>query len=61
MEHLYKIIQDDDCHWYWIPLNLLEKFEKYVENREDDSEILWDQFRTGWHKDLIPDYWKDKI
>lgn len=46
MKKPYKIIQDDDSHWYWIPTNLLEEFKAYVDNRENDSDIDRDQYRT---------------
>lgn len=59
MKKPYKIIQDDDSHWYWIPTNLLEEFKAYVDNRENDSDIDRDQYRTYWSKDITPEFWKD--
>lgn len=30
-EIYYKLIQDDDCHWYVIPAELEEKFQEWVD------------------------------
>jgi len=31
----YKFIRDDDCHWYMIPVDQVDKFEEWVQYMED--------------------------
>ena len=47
-----RIVQDDDCHWYVIPNELLEEFRKDEMNEEliDSGKFdeKYDKFRTGY-------------
>ena len=53
----YLIVQDEDCHWYWIPKDLMDKFDFYVEDRENDSWIDWEIYRTWWWPNMVPEYY----
>lgn len=66
-----KKLQDCDGHWYWIPLDLVEKFEAYIKNLAgldymDDPDLfeLFDdnfaEFRTLGDPDNMPEYFKNK-
>lgn len=54
----YKVVQDNDCHWYRIPNKLMIKFYLYCEDRENDNWIDWEQYRTWWHKDNVPPFYE---
>lgn len=46
-----KAVQDDSCHWYLIPNDLLEEFDKDNQNESmaDSGEFdtKYGQYRTG--------------
>ncbi|MBS9773810.1 MAG: hypothetical protein KGV59_01455 [Tenacibaculum sp.] len=72
MEKIFvKKLQDSDCHWYWIPKNLVEDFNNendylsdkfYVENASmfDDFITKYDKYRTGGCPNNTPEIFKNK-
>lgn len=34
----YLLTQDDDCHWYLIPYDSVDRFEAWIKWNDDDSE-----------------------
>ena len=52
----YKVIQDNDSHWYRIPISLIEDFKLWCDNGDD--ELRYDEYRTGWHPDLTPYFYE---
>lgn len=67
----YKKLQDTDCDWYWVPLEMVDDFKrknKELEGKEylDDPyafDLFHDnfgKFRTGGCPDNKPDYYKEK-
>lgn len=61
MEERYRLVQDDDCHWYLIPFNQEKVFREWVEdwNSEDD----FDKYRLNSHLSCYawrkPEKWDD--
>lgn len=62
-------LQDDDSHWYWIPLSMVEEFEEdleYITKNKyyavgDELEAFtykYERFRTYGSSDNIPDFYK---
>lgn len=35
----YRLIQDDDCHWYLIPYDLQPQFERWVSELQQDDYV----------------------
>lgn len=59
---VYKKLQDNDSHWYWIPIELIDEFEK--RNEEDTESDSFDcekfnQYRTHWHPNNVPQFYLD--
>jgi hypothetical protein len=64
-----KKLKDSDGHWYWIPLELLEKFKSDLEKIEgidymDDPDAFdlfsetFEAYRTHGDKNLTPEIFK---
>lgn len=62
-----KKLQDSDGHWYWIPLEEVDKFEQdsrdldgmdYMDcpDKFDDFSDNYEKYRTGGDPDNVPDY-----
>jgi len=59
-ENPYKKLQDNDFHWYWIPKELVDEFHKRNDSdydSDDFDESKYDEYRTWWHPDCIPDFY----
>ena len=65
-----KKIKDDDGHWYWIPNQLVEKFNEdleeitgieYMDNPEKIDEFIdkYSHYRTCGDSDIVPDFFKN--
>ena len=64
------VVQDNDCHWYWILDSDLKEFNTMI-NLLDDKEYLdcpelfdmfvdkYSKFQTGGSPDNEPEYFKD--
>ena len=39
----YCFVQDDDCHWYWIPVSERESFSNLLEDDNSD-DVFCEQF-----------------
>lgn len=61
----YELRQDDDSHWYWIPIELLEKFDSdlqviygkdYMEVADEVDTFIedFDRYRTCGDPNNIP-------
>ena len=54
---MYKLKQDDDCHWYLIPIELEEKFILLnVDKNWEEFGEMFDQFRINFSQLIIKDY-----
>lgn len=55
-----KAVQDDSCHWYIIPAELEEDFNKDLD--ENDEDLAFDEkygeYRTGGDLNLVQLYIK---
>jgi len=47
----YKFLSDDDGHWFIVPLDMVELFNKMLEEGEED---YWCEFNNTFGK-----YWAD--
>jgi hypothetical protein len=51
MEEKYVNVQDQDCHWYYIPESMKKDFYKEEAEGEDDEWVKfndkWSEYRTG--------------
>ena len=51
------VTEDNDGHWYLIPRDLIEQFEKDLEESdEDDALEQWSEYMTGGDLNLIQLY-----
>ena len=66
--HVNKM-QDGDGHWYWIPQDDLNEFNRYMEEMDgkeymdcpevfDSFSEYFEMFRTWGDPDIQPDYFK---
>ena len=64
-----KKIQDDDGHWYWLPISETTLFYEYLQKMEgisysDDPDLVdefierFDKYRTGGGPDVVPNHFK---
>ena len=64
--------QDSDGHWYWIPKELIEKFndilfvidgKDYMDCSDvfDNFNNIFEKYRTMGDSNLIPDFYKKEI
>ncbi len=42
-----KAVQDNDGHWYVIPLNLFEQFEKELDEDSEEMSTKYGEYMTG--------------
>lgn len=61
MENLKKVValQDDSCHWYVIPMEMLGEFRYLEEGGEDTEEEFiekFSQYMTGGDLNIIQLY-----
>ena len=62
-----KKLQDNDCHWYWIPAIMVSSFVFDLENLPEldvdkpetynsygKFELKYDKYRTGGHPEVVP-------
>ena len=65
-------LQDDDSHWYWIPNDIVQKFESdlsaitgkdYMDCPDlfDDFTENYGHYRTGGDPDNMPQYFKNQL
>lgn len=47
----YRFIQDEDCHWYLIPADKVDDFNRWVE-----CGPYWDGYEGEWFEDYSCDY-----
>ena len=63
-----KKMQDEDSHWYWIPVSMVEEFcresdyicGKSYEDAEDEIEDFiykYERFRTHGDSDSVPNFY----
>lgn len=66
----YQILQDESCHWYRIPNNLVEEFEERAsidawdltdEEYENFDESKYDKYRTWWSPNEVPEFYENQI
>jgi len=53
-----KAVQDDSCHWYVIPAELEEEFNKDVDESDEDLDFdeKYGEYRTGGDLNLTQLY-----
>ena len=43
------LVQDDSSHWYCIPVNDREAFERWADDSDDDTVLDFDEYRLNMH------------
>jgi len=50
------LVQDNDCHWYVIPVGMEEDFNKWLET--EDPEPTWCNRVDNPHRVHFEDWWE---